>query len=167
MNIEVPYLVPTTVDSSNDPHQLLADPLWNNLLLLLGFGLQHRSVNVYFIWLTPQTLIHWPFIDQASHKIKPAHVHPCSGMPRGPLKYLASLVFSESNHRMLFVGVTSAYLGCVFYFWAPMTYSLWDVEQLYLQIIIYGKLYYVSLSSSTLLSLLVCCVVQGYSFWLD
>ena len=48
----MPYLVPTTVDggldSPNPPH-LLRSPLWNNLVLLLGFGLQHRCILCVFV----------------------------------------------------------------------------------------------------------------------
>ena len=54
MNVQVPYLVPTTVDGysiipavgdgrSVHSSMIPSLPLLNNLLLLIGFGLQHRS----------------------------------------------------------------------------------------------------------------------------
>lgn len=53
MNVQVPYLVPTTVDGysvistvggGSVDSLVSSSPLLNNLLLLVGFGLQHRLV---------------------------------------------------------------------------------------------------------------------------
>ncbi len=42
-NIHVPYVVPNTVDKVGiDSPRLVSSPLWNNLILLFGFALQHR-----------------------------------------------------------------------------------------------------------------------------
>lgn len=50
LDISVPYLVPSTVDRGPPDatsSQLLTSPLWNNIVLLLGFGLQHRYNSTY------------------------------------------------------------------------------------------------------------------------
>ena len=40
------------------------------------------------------------------------------------------------------MAATSAYLACIFYFWAPMTYTLWNVQQQYLKLLIYSIISY-------------------------
>ena len=61
-------------------------------------------------------------------------------MPRGPLKYLASRILPDGHYRVFYVAVTSTYLTCICYFWAPMTYTLWDVQDQYLKLLVYGEL---------------------------
>lgn len=45
LNVQIPYLVPYTVDiRMEDSPQLIPSPLGNNLILLLSFGLQHSGM---------------------------------------------------------------------------------------------------------------------------
>ena len=62
-----------------------------------------------------------------------------SGMVRGPINSVRRFFLSKTNARVFYVALSSAYLRLVFSLWTPMPYSLWDVQQRELKILIYGE----------------------------
>ena len=62
-------------------------------------------------------------------------------MVRGPVNSVMRLFLSKTNSRVFYVALTSLYLRLVFLLWIPMPYSLWNVQQRELKMLIYGELY--------------------------
>ena len=50
------------------------------------------------------------------------------------------LFLTEEAIILAYVQASSVLMECLFLFWAPMTYSLWDVQQEQLRIAVYGEL---------------------------
>ena len=56
------------------------------------------------------------------------------------MKKVMDLFLTEEAIRLAYVQASSVLLACVFLFWAPMTYTLWDIQQEQLRMAVYGEL---------------------------
>lgn len=132
--------------------------VWVELLIGLAAGLTATAMNLSMLcfvldfplpYLVPSTVDYTSGQDKAFHVIISSPLlnnllllggfglqH--SGMVRGPVNSVMRLFLSKTNSRVFYVALTSLYLRLVFLLWIPMPYSLWNVQQRELKMLIYA-----------------------------